>query len=173
MSPRLTAYSVCNLSTKLRKRACFIWPMGRRTARTRAGATGDNWSSILRPSGMQLAQLSSEGNANRALWVSWAIHGCFERLTVRAARLWGAHKEWCRNIVGPQLGHKVRVRACKIRACSHSCMERPYTPPPYTAPYTSIHCDYVATVWTAHTVSFSQHTLVLFNISIPLTCPLP
>jgi hypothetical protein len=98
ISPRLTAYSVCNLSTKLRKRACFIWPMGRRTARTLAGATGDSWSSILTTSGIQHALGARWCSAICALWGSWRIHSCFASLSVCP------HREACGRRIGLSAG---------------------------------------------------------------------
>ena len=105
ISPRVTAYSVCNLSTKPRKRACFIWPMGRRTARTLAGATGDSWSNILTTSGMQHALGARRCSAIYALWVSWRSHGRLVSLSLRGVRLWIARVESRRNIVGPPPRH--------------------------------------------------------------------
>jgi hypothetical protein len=54
-SPSRTTFSGYNLSTKLKNLVRLIWPVGRRTTRTLAGATGDSWSSISTTFGMRLA----------------------------------------------------------------------------------------------------------------------
>jgi hypothetical protein len=58
----------------------LIWPIGRRTTRTLAGATGESWSSIVTTFGMRLAVLSLTVVAEGRLSVPYVAHDVADQI---------------------------------------------------------------------------------------------